>query len=75
MIATVSPDHDNAPETICSLKFAHRVRTVELGNSADGNGHANLDYTSNGGSPSRNVNRTHSPTIMKSGLGRKTPRH
>ena len=31
MIATVSPDHDNASETVCSLKFANRVRTVELG--------------------------------------------
>ena len=31
MIATVSPDEDNASETICSLKFAHRVRSVELG--------------------------------------------
>ena len=35
MIATVSPDQENAGETVCSLKFAHRTRCVELAGLED----------------------------------------
>ena len=31
MVVCVSPVSNNVPETVCSLNFAQRVKTVELG--------------------------------------------
>ena len=34
MVVCVSPVSNNVPETVCSLNFAQRVKTVELGQAS-----------------------------------------
>ena len=59
MIATVSPDHDNASETVCSLKFANRVRTVELGDGGMDSAFEGGGTGTGGGAPSASGASTH----------------
>ncbi|XP_033753860.1 kinesin-like protein KIFC3 isoform X2 [Pecten maximus] len=77
MIVQVAPVEKNLSETVCSLNFAQRVRTVELGQASRRveNGDTEGDYASSpmakpstpsrsGGTPSRSAHLTPSRTGM-----------
>ncbi|XP_037395773.1 kinesin-like protein KIFC3 isoform X2 [Pygocentrus nattereri] len=61
MVVQVSPLDSNISESVCSLKFAQRVRTVELGPSSSSRRHAENSSTSS--SPTHDSVELDSPPV------------
>ncbi|XP_022521730.2 kinesin-like protein KIFC3 isoform X2 [Astyanax mexicanus] len=61
MVVQVSPLESNISESVCSLKFAQRVRTVELGPSSSSRRHAENSSTSS--SPTHDSVELDSPPV------------
>lgn len=58
LLSQVSPLDSNITESVCSLKFAQRVRTVELGPASASRRHAENSSTSS--SPTHDSVEVHS---------------
>ncbi|XP_066541629.1 kinesin-like protein KIFC3 isoform X2 [Hoplias malabaricus] len=61
MVVQVSPLESNTSESVCSLKFAQRVRTVELGPTSSSRRHAENSSTSS--SPTHDSVELDSPPV------------
>ncbi|XP_076846703.1 kinesin-like protein KIFC3 isoform X2 [Brachyhypopomus gauderio] len=61
MVVQVSPLDSNVSESVCSLKFAQRVRTVELGQASSSRRHAENSSTSS--SPTHDSVELDSPPV------------
>uniref|UniRef100_A0A8B9L4F2 Kinesin-like protein n=1 Tax=Astyanax mexicanus TaxID=7994 RepID=A0A8B9L4F2_ASTMX len=70
MVVQVSPLESNISESVCSLKFAQRVRTVELGPSSSSRRHAENSSTSSSPTHDSVEVHTHTHTHTHRALGK-----
>ncbi|XP_071371026.1 kinesin-like protein KIFC3, partial [Centroberyx affinis] len=63
MMVQVSPLLGNMSESVCSLKFAQRVRTIELGSSSSSSSHRRHENSSTSSSPTHDSVELDSPPV------------